>query len=102
MEEVEDEGMGTGRRRVLKSGGIVPELEESARHQVKKRPRQQSQREQEWIKLLVDRYGEDYRAMVRDRKLNPMQQSEGDLRRRVAQWERGKGKGVEEEGMDIG
>ncbi|OJJ42871.1 hypothetical protein ASPZODRAFT_104626 [Penicilliopsis zonata CBS 506.65] len=52
----------------------------------KKKPRHQSQRENEWISRLVDKYGEDYRAMSRDRKMNPMQQTEGDLRRRVRKW----------------
>ncbi|KAI9869174.1 MAG: Nucleolar protein 16 [Pleopsidium flavum] len=66
--------------------GIVRELEEQASLEAKKRPRQQSKREEEWIENLVATYGEDYRRMVRDRKLNPMQQSEGDLRRRVRRW----------------
>ncbi|BDD57762.1 Nucleolar protein 16 [Monascus purpureus] len=52
----------------------------------KKKPRHQSQREGEWISRLVERYGEDYRAMAGDRKLNPMQQTEGDLRRRIRKW----------------
>jgi len=66
--------------------GIVRELEEEASLEAKKKPRQQSQREEEWIENLVATYGEDYRSMVRDRRLNPMQQSEGDLRRRVRRW----------------
>lgn len=52
----------------------------------KKKPRQQSQREEEWISSLVEKHGDDYRAMTRDRKLNPMQQTEGDLRRRIRKW----------------
>ena len=51
-----------------------------------KRPRRQSQREEEWIGRLVDKHGDDIKAMVRDRKLNPMQQAEGDIRRRVKKW----------------
>lgn len=69
---------------------IVRELELQAAKEdelVKKRkPRQQSQREGEWVERLLERHGEDYAAMVRDRKLNPMQQSEGDLRRRIRKW----------------
>ena len=66
--------------------GIVKELEEQASMEVKKRPRQQSEREEEWISNLVQKYGDNYMAMVRDRKLNPFQQTEGDLRRRVKRW----------------
>ena len=67
-------------------GGIIPELEEQASMEVKKRPRQQSKREEQWISGLVKKYGEDFRHMARDRRLNPYQQSEGDLRRRVRTW----------------
>ncbi|RAO64624.1 uncharacterized protein BHQ10_000636 [Talaromyces amestolkiae] len=49
----------------------------------KRRPRQQSKREEEWVAKLVARHGDNILAMVRDKKLNPMQQSEGDIRRRV-------------------
>lgn len=66
--------------------GIVKELEEQASLEAKKKPRQQSKREGEWIANLVATYGDDYRRMVRDRKMNPMQQSEGDLKRRVRKW----------------
>ena len=66
--------------------GIVKELEEQASLEAKKKPRQQSKREEEWVANLVATYGDDYRRMVRDRKLNPMQQSEGDLKRRIRKW----------------
>ena len=82
--------------------GIVPELEEAARYEKRKRPRKQSQREQDWIEGLVDRYGEDYGGMVRDRKLNAMQQSEGELRRRIAAWRRERKVGENDELVDEG
>ncbi|KAJ5108349.1 Nucleolar protein 16 [Penicillium angulare] len=53
-----------------------------------KKPRYQSSREGEWIAQLVAKHGDDYTAMVRDRKLNPMQQSVGDLRRRINKWKK--------------
>lgn len=67
--------------------GIIPELEKQAMTaETKKRPRKQSTREGAWIERLIEKYGDDVNGMVRDRKLNPMQQSEGDLRRRVRRW----------------
>ncbi|MCJ1390572.1 Nucleolar protein 16 [Xylographa bjoerkii] len=66
--------------------GIIPELEEQASMEMKKRPRSQSKREEDWISELVNKHGNDLRRMMRDRKLNPYQQSEGDLRRRVSIW----------------
>jgi len=81
-EGVEDEGL----EGVRGSRGIVAELEKEARLERRKRPRVQSEREREWCGRLVERWGEDWGGMSRDRKLNPMQQCEGDLRRRVGLW----------------
>lgn len=71
--------------------GIVPALEaqaaeEAARLASKKRPRQQSRMEREWIAGLVQKYGDNVAAMARDKKLNPMQQTEADIARRVKRW----------------
>ncbi|APA07669.1 hypothetical protein SS1G_00789 [Sclerotinia sclerotiorum 1980 UF-70] len=65
---------------------IVKMLEEQASRAGEKRERQQSEREKEWIERLVKRWGENYGAMVRDRRLNPMQQTESDIKRRVQKW----------------
>ncbi|CAG8962091.1 hypothetical protein HYFRA_00005134 [Hymenoscyphus fraxineus] len=70
---------------------IVEQLEEMAGRVAEKKPRKQSVREREWIERLVGRWGDDVRAMVRDRRLNPMQQTEGDIRRRIALY-KGEGK----------
>jgi nucleolar protein 16 len=74
---------------------IVAELEAQAEEEAatlarKRRPRQQSKREEEWIARLVEKYGDDIGAMARDVKLNPMQQSEGDLGRRLKKWKENK------------
>ena len=48
------------------------------------------------MRRLVERHGgkEDaYKAMWRDGELNVMQQSEGDIRRRVRRWREGGGGG---------
>ncbi|KAH6686350.1 Nop16-like protein [Plectosphaerella plurivora] len=57
--------------------------EEAARPELKK-PRHQSEQEMEWLEKLVKRHGDNYEAMAWDRKLNPMQQTAGDIRRRMA------------------
>lgn len=88
-DEDEDGGPSIGR-------GIIAELEEQAKYGRPKRPRMQSQREREWIERLVERWGDDWGGMFRDRKLNPLQQSEGDLKRRIGVWKGGKRKGQQE------
>ena len=65
---------------------IVALLEEQARNGREKKDRTQSDREREWIERLVERYGDDYGKMTRDRKLNPMQQTAADIKRRVVKW----------------
>ncbi len=69
---------------------VIAQLEAQAAEEeeslANKRPRQQSQREEEWITKLIEKHGDDTKAMVRDRKLNPMQQTEGDINRRVRKW----------------
>ncbi|KAJ9608281.1 Nucleolar protein 16 [Cladophialophora chaetospira] len=70
--------------------GVVAQLEAQAAEEeaslANKRPRQQSQREAEWLTRLIEKHGDDIKGMVRDRKLNPMQQTEGDISRRVRKW----------------
>ena len=84
---------------IPKTSDVIAQLEAQADEEAaslarKRRPRQQSQREEEWIARLVEKYGDDTRAMARDVKLNPMQQSEGDLSRRLKRWkENGQKKG---------
>ncbi|KAI6714266.1 hypothetical protein JHW43_003213 [Diplocarpon mali] len=71
---------------------IVRKLEEQASMVAEKRERTQSEREREWIERLVLAYGEDFVRMARDRRLNPMQQTPNDLRRRVGKWKAKQGK----------
>ena len=65
---------------------VISELEEAARNGVRKAPRKQSEREGEWLERLVNKYGEDYGRMSRDLKLNPMQQTAADIKKRVKKW----------------
>jgi nucleolar protein 16 len=89
LEDFSDEQEFSARSK--RSSDVVLQLEvqadeEAAVLATKKRPRQQSKREEEWISILAEKYGDDTRAMARDVKLNPMQQSEGDLARRLKKW----------------
>ncbi|KAF8251237.1 hypothetical protein K440DRAFT_659012 [Wilcoxina mikolae CBS 423.85] len=70
---------------------VVRQLEAMARNGVKKE-RSQSEREREWIEGLVKKYGGDFAGMARDRRLNPFQQTVGDIRKRVGIWEKKYGK----------
>ncbi|KAF1918300.1 nucleolar protein 16 [Ampelomyces quisqualis] len=65
---------------------VIQQLEEAARNGARKAPRTQSQREAEWLESLVAKYGDDYGRMERDRKLNPMQQTEADIKKRIKKW----------------
>jgi nucleolar protein 16 len=69
---------------------VTAALETLAAGGIRHGPRKQSQREQAWVERLVEKHGENYSAMFRDAVLNPMQQSEGDIRRRVLLWRRNK------------
>lgn len=62
---------------------VVKELMAEARNPVEKKPRYLSEREKEWLESLVAKYGDDYGKMARDRRLNPMQQTSGDLKKRI-------------------
>lgn len=80
--------------RVLGGEGVVPDLVlQAANTGAKKRPRKQSQREEEWVERLVEKYGDDVRGMARDKRLNPMQQSEADIGMRVRMWKKERRKG---------
>ncbi|KAF1983178.1 hypothetical protein K402DRAFT_383336 [Aulographum hederae CBS 113979] len=72
---------------------VISQLEEAARHGVKQ-TRKQSEREQEWCQRLVEKHGDNYKAMFMDRKLNPMQQTIGDIRKRIDKWQK-EGRAVE-------
>ncbi|OLN85021.1 Nucleolar protein 16 [Colletotrichum chlorophyti] len=84
----EDEGKG---EKEEEWGGIDDEsrpevirlLEKEAAQPTVKKPRHMSQQEREWLERLIAKHGDNTAAMARDRKLNPMQQTEGDIARRV-------------------
>jgi len=62
---------------------VVRSLLEASQNPAPKTPRHQSGGEREWLERLVARHGDDVRAMARDRRLNPMQQTAADIARRI-------------------
>lgn len=67
---------------------VVRSLVDAARAAAPAKPRHASQREREWLARLVARHGDDTRAMARDARLNPMQQTAADIARRICKMER--------------
>lgn len=65
---------------------VVAELEREAARPEKKYKRRQPEGEKAFVAELVEKYGDDYEAMARDMKINYMQRSAGDLKRRVKKW----------------
>ena len=62
---------------------VLRALEREANRPTEKTVRHQSERELDWLKRLADKHGDDTSAMARDVKLNPMQQTAADIRRRL-------------------
>lgn len=65
---------------------VVRKLEQEASRPAKKHVPKQSEAERAFVAELVAKYGDDYTAMSRDMKINYMQRTEGDLKRRVKKW----------------
>jgi nucleolar protein 16 len=94
--EEEFEGFGEDSGTKMETNDIVRKLEEQASMGAEKKERRQSDREREWIGRLVGKYGEDFQKMARDLRLNPMQQTPADIRRRIEKWKAsGRGATVE-------
>lgn len=68
------------------STDVVRQLEQRASLPAAKHIRPQTANEQAFIKELVQKYGDDYDKMARDIKLNYMQRSAGDLKKRIKKW----------------
>ncbi|KAL7790924.1 ribosome biogenesis protein Nop16 [Trichoderma ceciliae] len=72
---IDDDGVGTT--------DVVRSLIEEAKNPAPPKARYQSEREREWLEKLVAKYGDDTRAMARDPRLNPMQQTASDIAKRL-------------------
>ncbi|OAA36268.1 nucleolar protein 16 [Metarhizium rileyi] len=84
-EEEEEEWGGIAEREAegQDTTDVVRGLIEESRNPAPKVARYQSQGEREWLEKLVARHGDDYGAMARDARLNPMQQTARDIGRRI-------------------
>lgn len=74
---IEDRDGDEGRPEVLRL------LEKEAGVRTERVVRHQSTREAEWLGRLVGKYGADVEAMAMDMKMNPMQQTAADVRKRL-------------------
>ncbi|KAL7922434.1 ribosome biogenesis protein Nop16 [Trichoderma austrokoningii] len=72
---INDDGVGTT--------DVVKSLIEEAKNPAAPKIRYQSEGEREWLEKLVAKHGDDTRAMARDIKLNPMQQTASDIAKRL-------------------
>jgi nucleolar protein 16 len=79
-------------RRLAAPTETVRLLEEAANRPVAKYKRRQPEGEVQFIEELVRKYGDDYEKMARDHKINYMQRSEGDLKKRIKKWRASGGK----------
>jgi Ribosome biogenesis protein Nop16 len=88
--DIDEPNWGSLGRLPKQRGGthVTALLESLAAAGIRYGPRKQSKREQEWARRLVEAHLDDYGAMFRDPVLNPMQQSEGDIKKRVLIWKR--------------
>ena len=102
-----DENTGSGRSAGLKDdendvGGDEHQAQEAKRFvQLLEREaanvpppvrKKQPKHERDWIERLVSKHGEDgFDKMARDRRMNPMQYTAADIRRRVWTWRAGGG-----------
>lgn len=73
-------GVRNGKRETTR---VVDLLEQQANVPTESHKRHQSAREKEWIERLVARHGDDVAAMARDAKLNPMQQTVGEIKKKL-------------------
>ncbi len=71
---------------------VVERLQREASKPVVKYKHKQSEGEREFVEALLEKYGEDYGKMARDMKINYMQRSEADLKRRIRKWKESGGK----------
>lgn len=80
-------------RDIYEDSRSIRELTELARMEAAPpRPvRRMNTTEKAWIEELVKVHGNDYSKIFWDRKLNPMQRTENDIRRRVERWKRENG-----------
>ena len=62
---------------------VVRQLEEQSRMVPRRRKRKMGRGEREWIERLVERWGDDFEGMSRDKSLNPMLNSPSDLKKKV-------------------
>lgn len=70
---------------------VVDLLEQQASVPTESHKRHQSAREREWLEKLLAKHGDDVVAMSRDLKLNPMQQTVGEIKKKLKVYQKESG-----------
>lgn len=68
---------------MLEKTETVKALEQRA-SMCKQVPREASDGEADWLRRITEKYGDDYTRAARDRKLNPMQQTAANIKKRIS------------------
>lgn len=79
QQQNENETTGNSKRELK----VVDLLEQQASVPTESHKRHQSAREREWLETLLVKHGDDVAAMSRDLKLNPMQQTVGEIKKKL-------------------
>lgn len=80
-------GEGEHANRQHRETKVVDLLEQQANVPTESYKRHQSAREREWIERLVAKHGQDVAAMARDMRLNPMQQTVGEIKKKLKKYQ---------------
>ena len=80
LDELEDGDAASIAAATEETTPVVTQLIENASMGAKVE-KHQSAREEKWVERLVEKYGDDNRKMVWDKKMNPFQQTEGISRK---------------------
>ncbi|ODV61091.1 Nop16p ASCRUDRAFT_35064 [Ascoidea rubescens DSM 1968] len=70
------------------NASFIKELEEYASRPVIKVERRESERESSWLKSLYEKYGDDYKKMQWDKKMNIYQLTSNQIRGKMEKWKK--------------
>lgn len=90
-EDDEEEGAQQQQIETKRELKVVDLLEQQASVPTESHKRHQSARERVWLERLLAKHGDDIVAMSRDLKLNPMQQTVGEIKKKLKVYQKESG-----------